>query len=355
MFYNNQNLWRENFDVLLHIDLIDVCSFFQKAEDIDFFKFCAKRNLSQCEYDEEVICKTLIEINQKGRLLWMLDGYDELELSSQKRNISSVSNVSNELIKIITDTSQNRLLKNVLITSRPGVKEFPINSFFLEMGGFGENEKKQYIENYLVDSLEKREIAIDLLEKNNNLNSSMNIALYLEMICVMVNNQKSFILNYNVKLGEMYQNIIDYILKINIRKERFLKIDEVYLNDIDKVLNLMKKLISLIAFYCYERKLFFIEQITITSICRCFLESPEKFDITQFDVESSLKKSEYSFKESIFPVDGAIEIISQSGIFRKVGEHLHFIHFTFKNFYFLFCFPKNDRKHNFFFSCIVHK
>ena len=68
----------------------------------------------------------------------------------------------------------------------------------------------------------------------------MNVAIYLEMICMMVNNQKSFILNENVKMGEIYQNIIDQILEINIRKERFLKIEQKYMNDIEKVIKLVE-------------------------------------------------------------------------------------------------------------------
>ena len=110
----------------------------------------------------------------------------------------------------------------------------------------------------------------------------MNVAIYLEMICMMVNNQKSFILNENFKMGEIYQNIIDQILEINIRKERFLKIEQKYMNDIEKVINLMKNLISKIAFYSYQRKLFFIDKKTITSIRGSFLESPQTFEITQF-------------------------------------------------------------------------
>ena len=68
----------------------------------------------------------------------------------------------------------------------------------------------------------------------------MNVAIYLEMICMMVNNQKSFILNENFKMREIYQNIIDQIFEISIRKDKFLKIEQKYMNVIEKVINLME-------------------------------------------------------------------------------------------------------------------
>ena len=45
----------------------------------------------------------------------------------------------------------------------------------------------------------------------------------------------------------------------------------------------------MIAFYSYERKLFFIDKKTITSIRGSFLESPQTFEITQFDVSNKKK------------------------------------------------------------------
>ena len=82
-------------------------------------------------------------------MLWALDGIDILK----KNNTSSVSN---EIIKMIVEKSENRFLKNVLITSRTGVKDLLLNCFFLEVEGFGEKEKEKYIENHLYDCSQRQ-------------------------------------------------------------------------------------------------------------------------------------------------------------------------------------------------------
>jgi hypothetical protein len=104
------------------------------------------------------------------------------------------------------------------------------------MNGFGKKEKEKYIQNYFRDSPQKIQTTINLLENNNNLNSSMEIALYLEMICMMVSNESSFLQNKNIKMGEIYSNIIDQILEINIKRERFPFIKNRHMNDIGKVI-----------------------------------------------------------------------------------------------------------------------
>ena len=117
MFYEN-DLWKENFEVLLRIDLVDICSFFNKASEINFYQYCVSKNLSQCKYDEKVICETLNEKNEKGKLLWILDGFDELELMLNSKN--SDTKIARKVHELILENSEKRLLKYLMITSRPG-------------------------------------------------------------------------------------------------------------------------------------------------------------------------------------------------------------------------------------------
>jgi uncharacterized Fe-S cluster-containing protein len=73
-----------------------MCSSYSSPKEIDFFEYSYKENFSNCDIDKKVICESLKEINKKHKILWVLDGFDELELLSQGNNtISLVSQSKN--------------------------------------------------------------------------------------------------------------------------------------------------------------------------------------------------------------------------------------------------------------------
>ena len=125
LFYD-KNLWKERFDILLRIDLVDICSFLERAHETDFYRYCYSRYFSPSGFEEKVVTETLKEINEKGKLLWVLDGFDELELLLQ-----SNSKIAKEIQRLIFLNGEKRLLKNILITSRPGINLFIFLFLFL--------------------------------------------------------------------------------------------------------------------------------------------------------------------------------------------------------------------------------
>ena len=245
---------------------------------------------------------------------------------------------------ILEENRLNSFFKYALITSRPGIKNKPLNCFELEMIGFGELEKEKYIENYFDEKQNKIEILKKVLKKNTNLNSSVSIPLYLEMVCMMsyVEKGDGGVFNEKTKTGEIYQNIIDQILEINISKEKFPTIKHSYMGDIEKLIFLMKNLILAISFYSFENKIFFIPIKLVKTLSRSFLQSPNNFDVTTFNYEESSQLSSSSLSLSlqnfsisdntVFGVDDSFEIISKCGLFRVVGEYIHFIHFSIHEF-----------------------
>ena len=124
MFYE-ENVWKENFDILIRISLMELVLFSEIESKVDLYQFCYKNYFSHSEYKESLICETLKEINQKGKLLWVLDGFDELKLL--KKNDMGVAN---EIHTLILDDKEIRLFKNILMTSKPGTYYFFIFSSF---------------------------------------------------------------------------------------------------------------------------------------------------------------------------------------------------------------------------------
>ena len=169
----------------------------------------------------------------------------------------------------------------------------PIDCFLLQMSGFGVENKIEYVENYFKESPEKRAKALNLLKRNQNLESLLNVAIYLEMICIMINNKTEYFKN-NVKTGEIYHNLIDQILSINIGNKKFQKMYKKYMNDVGIVIEMIKELISIIAFISFKQKMFFISKTTITSLCRSFLNSPKTFSVCHYNLK---KLQRHSFSE----------------------------------------------------------
>ena len=187
LFYQKE-IWKDKFDLILYIDLKKIC---HHSNKLDFYEFFFDEYL--LEYSEpQIITNALKELNENRKILWILDGYEQLEMlnqNEQKEN-SFASQNAQKIIEMIFE-KESKILKNVLITSS---KKYSVPGQFvcMEMLGFNEEQKIKYIESYFESSPSLKTPLLELMKNNGRLDQMLSVPLYLEIICLAYESKDNF-------------------------------------------------------------------------------------------------------------------------------------------------------------------
>ena len=143
--WSQKQLWKEReYELLILVSLKEVISLGCN----NLFEFTLQKYLKTKKEEETATIRLeLIELNKSKKILWIVDGLDELEMMiSQKQN-----NLAKKLLESLNDCE---LFSEMVITSRPEIGEtiFEI-TLNLEIKGFEKRKKKKNLQKKFIRHL----------------------------------------------------------------------------------------------------------------------------------------------------------------------------------------------------------
>ena len=170
-FYN-EKLWKEKFETVLYLDLEEVCKYFQSSSLFDFYQYYAiyllhstphfysssslsssSSSLSSSsssvsgKIEVEGVMKKLKEMNEKGKLCWVLDGFEKLVSKTEKQG--SLTQTAKKMIDLILQNEkENNPFHHILVTSSFHCERNSSECLSLEIGVFGENQQSLFIQKF---------------------------------------------------------------------------------------------------------------------------------------------------------------------------------------------------------------
>ena len=130
--WSQKQLWKERaYQLLILVPLKEVISLGCN----NLFEFTLQKYL-KTKKEEERTRLELIELNKSKKILWIVDGLDELEMISQNQN-----NLAKKLLESLNDCE---LFSEMVITSRPEIGETLSQiTLNLEIKGFEKRKKNE--------------------------------------------------------------------------------------------------------------------------------------------------------------------------------------------------------------------
>ena len=263
--------------------------------------------------------------------MWIFDGLDELELLISSDDMI-LSKKAFSLFEFLMRDDFQINFRKVIFLSRPNVSKIPKNiTISLEMDGVEENEKIVFIQKFFQEEKEKEKLALKIMKKNILIKKNLSIPFYLEYFCLIMKENDQLLVgeDLNCKIGKFFDVLIDYSIENKIFRNNNNDILQKIKIESKEFTKIIKSILSILSFYALKEKKFFISQILVEKITYTFLTNPIQLDIFSFDKTTLIQND----KEPIIPLHIVIECILKIGIFKKMGDQFHFLHYSIQEFF----------------------
>ena len=321
-------MWKdERFDFVFAVSLKDMALYFNNYASIDFYEYVfdkvVQKYLGKGIKKDKAI-SLLRKSNEEGKLLWLFDGFDELQILC--RASKKVQNVAKAITQHL-EVGSNALLLNYLLTSRPNVVDSTNFTMIAEILPLRGRDMVFFINTYFENSDTKKSLAMPLVRAKRSENETLKTPLFLEMVCKLIDsegdklNLSALRESPQIRAEKILQLFISCCITNSIQdKERFLR---------SEMESLLEHLLSLLAFYSLKEKFYFISEEKMHRICELYLHSPKDFNIFDLSVKSCSSEEQFF---DLPPVQVVMECIQRSHVFRKVGKHFYFAHFALQEY-----------------------
>lgn len=188
--WKEDRCWSDIFKFPIYIELRNIKEFNSLEETvIDLYHI----------NDEEIAnldVKLIISFLEKNKenILYILDGFDELDKWNQKKLV----NLLNKYPKWILTTRPYGFNKADIVHANKSFENI----------GFDNISMKKYVKNYFELNTNKGSKLIMYLDKNTNIKAISHIPIILEMICGLWNDSENNI-SANMSITQLYNNIIE--------------------------------------------------------------------------------------------------------------------------------------------------
>lgn len=219
--WSKGNLWSNQFKLVLVIPLRDVADWaaVEDKEPLQDRKYSNAELIRFIDYHYhlqgdrlESLAKHLIELERKGQVLYLLDGYDEIPTTDffVQKKCSDPERCVVVMKKIINHCLSNRFW---LTTSRPMGEQIRSTDITYELMGFTDDNIHQFIKNFFEDDLPEKSQKLErFLRENPNLWGVARIPIFLGLLCYLWLKDES-LFNQNMKITDLLHQANLSILK----------------------------------------------------------------------------------------------------------------------------------------------
>lgn len=226
--------WGKEYQAVFWIPLRALLVHKEKTENKDFHinqiisQIIQERCLGSYEEFEKTI--NTLEQQKSFKILWLLDGYDEIIADMQSENI--IEKLINEFF-----SKTEKKHADILLTSRPdGISESKIFHRTFENNGFNDNNIKVFIStygNYLRDknsqtklTTEKGEELLNFLEKRPQLWEIAHVPINLKLLVstyenqLNIGNSKNLLSQTMLTTTQLYEEMMWELLRYGLIKNK---------------------------------------------------------------------------------------------------------------------------------------
>ncbi|KAF9434061.1 hypothetical protein BGZ76_008635, partial [Entomortierella beljakovae] len=302
--------WNERFEAVIWIPLRYLKTL--KSQNLEYY---VRETYFAHDCDKRVLTRLLLEKVQDGKVLFILDGLDEIIHASQTDY--ALESFLAELFR----------QKHVIVTSRPsGIdgKTLPTLDLELETVGFCQDNVKDYVNNVL--DTEPAKSVLDFIQKTPIIQSLANIPVQLDVIChswksLLKNDQKDPITITGLYRGMINKLWISDIVRLG--KYSIAQLDNIREDQVNREMTLEIEFLRCLAFKGIQ-------------------ENRIEFDNdTLYEFFSSLDQRNPG--QSQFPID-FLDNVKQTSFLNTAEADLdvelnskdqswHFIHLTFQDYF----------------------
>lgn len=213
--WSQRELWTEQFSHVFWIPLreINERNFPQFKEPEDGYSLVDVVNTLLFKRKPKLSNSQLEDLLNTGKVLFLLDGYDEAPRCGLDEKTGYLESVIDEVI-------QQAKQGNYILTSRPDqIKGIPRDEI-LEVLGFGDDEIEDNIKKLLPE--EKQASFLKFLDNNPQAKSQCHIPLHLHLFCSIWDKDKDKENDddmSDISMTELYERIVRHLMNRHVRKK----------------------------------------------------------------------------------------------------------------------------------------